>query len=193
VVHAAGRVPILDALHLEAASVQHTARGVAVNEFLQSPSNPRVWAAGDAAASGAPRLTPVASLHAAIVTHNLLHDQKKRFDPIPIPSVVYTTPPLASVGLSEQQARDAGLPFTGNFVDTSGWYSSRRLGESCSGAKVLVHSQTGRILGAHLLGPGAEETINLFALAMRFDIPAAELGQMPFTYPTHSSDIAYLV
>jgi glutathione reductase (NADPH) len=61
VVYAAGRLPEIDDLNLDAAGVQWNKRGVTVNEFLQSVSNPAVYAAGDAAASGGPPLTPVAS------------------------------------------------------------------------------------------------------------------------------------
>src|SRR5262249_9270549 len=68
VVHGAGRVPEIDDLNLEAAGVAWDRNGVAVNEYLQSPSNPSIYAAGDAAATGAPRLTPVAALDGYTVT-----------------------------------------------------------------------------------------------------------------------------
>ena len=83
--------------------------------------------------------------------------------------------------------------FRANLVDTSGWYSSRRVGEKYSGAKVLVEEETDRILGAHLSGPEAEETINLLALAMRLGMHAADLKQVLFAYPTHASDVQYLL
>ena len=72
-------------------------------------------------------------------------------------------------------------------------YSSRRVGEECSGFKVLVEENTGRILGAHLLGSGAEELINLFALAIRLGLPAKELKETLYAYPTHGSNIPYMV
>lgn len=58
---------------------------------------------------------------------------------------------------------------------------------------MLVDDDTGRIIGAHLLGPHAEETINLFAMAMRMRMPASELKQMLFAYPTHASDVASMM
>jgi pyruvate/2-oxoglutarate dehydrogenase complex dihydrolipoamide dehydrogenase (E3) component len=66
----------------------------------------------------------------------------------PIPSVVFTLPPLASVGLQEGKARDQGLKFRINHARTSTWYSSRRVGETVSGYKVLVEEATGHIQGA---------------------------------------------
>ena len=77
--------------------------------------------------------------------------------------------------------------------DTSGWYSSRRLAEDCSGFKVLVEEETDRILGAHLIGPHAEEVINVFALAMQTQTPAARLKHAIFGYPTVGSDVNYMV
>lgn len=65
-----------------------------------------------------------------------------------------------------------------NQGDTSGWYSSRRVGMKHSGYKVLVEEECNRILGAHLLGPHAEETINLFALAIRLGLTTAQLKEM---------------
>ena len=77
--------------------------------------------------------------------------------------------------------------------DTEGWYSSRRIGEDASGFKVLVEESSGRVLGAHILGPHAEEVINLFAVAMRAGMSAADLKSMFFAYPTSTSDVPYMV
>ena len=77
--------------------------------------------------------------------------------------------------------------------DTSSWYSSRRLGVSRSGFKVLVEEGTDRILGAHLFGPHADEVINLFAQAIRFRLTATDLRKTIYSYPTNSSDIGYMV
>ena len=71
VVHAAGRVPEIDDMNLDEGRVAWDSQGIKVNEFLQSVSNPAVYAAGDAAASGGPRLTPVASYEGIIVAANL--------------------------------------------------------------------------------------------------------------------------
>ena len=193
VVHGAGRVPEIDDLDLTAAGVKYDKRGVVVNEYMQSVSNPVVYAAGDAAASGGPPLTPVAGYEGEIVAANLLEGNHRKPNYLAVPSVVFTVPPLATVGLSEQSARAQGLRFRTNYQKTSGWYSSRRVGEECSGFKVLVEEGNDRIIGAHLLGPHAEEVINLFALAIRSGLTATTLTEMMFAYPTHASDIEYMV
>jgi glutathione reductase (NADPH) len=166
---------------------------VKVNEYLQSVSNPAVYAAGDAAASAGPPLTPVATYEGKIVAENLLRGNHRKPNYDGIPSVVFTVPPLASVGLREHAARDRGLAFRTNHEDTSSWYSSRRVGERYSGFKTLIDEQTGRILGAHLLGADAGETINIYALAIRKGLTSADLKDVIFAYPTLGSDVAYMV
>lgn len=193
VVHAPGRVPEIDDLHLEVAEVEREKGGVKVNEFLQSVSNPAVYAAGDAVASGGPPLTPVASYDGMIVTANLLTGNHERPNYWGIPTTVFTTPQLASVGLGERQAREQGRKFQVKKQMTSGWYSSRHIGEKYSGFNVLVEEDTDRILGANLLGEEAAEIINLFALAIRSGMRATDLKNMIFTYPTRASDIPHMI
>ena len=98
-----------------------------------------------------------------------------------------------SVGLSEGTARQHGSRFRIKEERTSNWYSSRRVGETCSGYKVLVEEDTDRILGGHILGGGAKEVINLFALAIRLEIPARDLKHTLSAYPSHSSDVVYML
>jgi glutathione reductase (NADPH) len=191
-VHGAGRIPELDALDLDAAGVKREKRGIVVNEFLQSVSNPAVYAGGDAAANG-PQLTPKADHDVLVLTANLLHGNTRQVNYDGIASAVFTIPPLASAGLGEDAARAAGLKFRVNHQDTSGWFHTRRVGETAAGCKVLIEEGTDRILGAHLLGPHAEDVINLFALAIRLRIPARELKDVLYAYPTSSSDIRFMV
>lgn len=189
VVHAAGRVPDINDLNLDAAGIEWDKQGVRVNEFLQSVSNPSVYAAGDAAASGGMPLAPVASYEGQIVAANLVKGNHRRPTYIGIPSVVFTIPPLAMVGLGEQEAREQNLKFRVKQEMTSTWYSSRRVGETCSGYKVLVEEGTDRILGAHILGGEAGEVINLFALAIQLGMRATDLKHVLLAYPTNGSNI----
>ncbi|MDP1569360.1 MAG: NAD(P)/FAD-dependent oxidoreductase [Vicinamibacterales bacterium] len=194
VVHGAGRVPEIADLALDAAGVEwDPRRGVRVNAYLQSVSNPAVFAAGDAADTGGPALTPVAGYEARLVGANLLEGLHHTADYAVVPSVAFTLPPLATVGMSEAAARATGRAVRVQYADTASWYSSRRIGETASASKVLIEEDSGRILGAHLLGPHADETINLFALAMKTGATAADLKAMIFAYPTHASDVAYMV
>lgn len=192
VVHAAGRVPNVDGLALEAGEVEARDGRLRLNEFLQSASNPAVYAAGDAAAAGPP-LTPVASLDAEAAADNLLNGARRKPDYRGVPSVAFTIPPIAAVGLSEAEARRQGLDFRLNCQRTYGWYAARQAAEPVMGHKVLVENGSGRILGAHLLGPHADETINLFALAVRHGLTADALKSTVFAYPTGASNVSAML
>ncbi len=192
VVHAAGRVPDIDDLNLKAAGVQATRRGITVSPAMRT-TNPAIFAAGDCADSG-PNLTPVSANEARIAAKNLLagRDAREIAYP-PIPSAVFTLPPLASVGLSEATAKEAGRDVDVHFARTEDWYSSLRVGAKASGYKVLVERKTGLILGAHLIGPGAEEQINLFAMAMGAGLTANQIKAAIFAYPSFASDLGSMV
>lgn len=189
VVHAAGRVPEIDDIDLDKAGVAWDNKGVKVNEFLQSVSNPAVYAAGDASDSGGPRLTPVASYEGIVVASNLLKGNHQKPNYVGIPTVTFAIPPLAAVGLNESEAREQNLRFKVKKEMTANRYSSRRIAEKYSGFKVLVEENTERILGAHLLGNEAEEVINLFGVAMRSGLRGTDLKHALYAYPTRSSDV----
>jgi glutathione reductase (NADPH) len=193
VVHSAGRVPEIGDMNLDAAGIEWEKRGVRVNDFLQSVSIPAVYAAGDAAASGGLPLAPVASYEGLIVAANLLKGNHQKPNYLGIPSVVFTIPPLAAVGLSERGACEQNLKFRVKKEMTSTWYSSRRIAETYSGYKVLVEEGTDHILGAHILGSEADEVINLFALAIRSRMRATDLKHMLFAYPTSGSNMARML
>lgn len=192
VVHAAGRRPALEALDLDAAGVEHDRGRLKLNEYLQSVSNPAVYAAGDAAQMGPP-LTPVSSHDAKVVASNLLQGNHARPDYSGVPSVAFTIPPIAAVGLTEAQAREQGLRFRINSQKASDWYTARQAAEPVYGYKVLLEEDGDRVLGAHLVGPHADEVINLFGLAIRHGLTATQLKSTMFAYPTGASDIGYML
>ncbi len=190
-VHGAGRVPNTGFLDLEKGGVDQD-RGVLVNEFLQSISNPKVYAVGDVASIGQP-LTPVVSMQGKAAAHNIINGNSRTIDYSMTPSVVFTIPPLASVGLTEEQAEKKGLKYRVNKADSTGWYNSRRLGLKKTGHKMIIEENTDLILGAHILGPMAEETINFIMLAMKTGIKANEIKDMIFSYPSTTYDMKYMV
>lgn len=186
VVHGAGRVPATDHLDLAAAGIETEDGGVKVSPWLQSPSNSRVFAAGDAASPGKP-LTPVAVFEGKIAASNMLKDERTEPDYTGVPSVVFTIPELARVGLLEDEARETGEVEV-SFTDTSGWFSQKRRGESHAATKVIT-GKDGKILGAHLFGPDYAELINFFSLAIKLGLTAQQLKAMPAAYPTAASDV----
>jgi glutathione reductase (NADPH) len=194
VVHGAGRIPNVEGLDLAAAGVEHTMQGIKVNDYLQSVSNPSIYAAGDVAASGGLPLTPVATYEGSLVATNLIKGNVLKSNYSGLPSVVFTIPPLASVGMQEKEAKEAGFKFRIRYENTASWSSSRRVGEPCSGFKILIEQDSDRILGAHILGPHAEEVINIFSMAIRLGLTAKELeDSLLYAYPTSTSDVVYML
>lgn len=192
VVHAAGRIPDIGELNLSAANVAVERGRPQLNDFLQSVSNPIVYAAGDAAAKGPP-LTPVSSHDGKIVAANLLEGNHHRPDYRGVPCVAFTLPPIAAVGLSEAQARQQTPKLRVNSAKVPGWYTARRIAESVYGYKTLIDEESGRVLGAHLVGPHADDVINLFGLAVRHNLTTSDLKSTVFAYPTGASDIGYML
>ena len=128
-----------------------------------------------------------------MVSTNLLSGNSARPDFRGIPSVVFTIPTLAGVGLTEKAARAKNMQVRVATGDTTEWLVNRRVREPVGMFKTIIDETTDRIVGAHLLGAHAEEVINLFAMAMRFEIPVAELKKMIYSYPTGSSNMAYML
>ena len=191
VVHGAGREPDLDRLQLDAAGVRHGRHGVEVDDRMAAAGSSRVYAVGDAAALGAP-LTPVAISQARVAVRNIIEPESAVFSPAATASVCFSWPPIASAGLGEEDARTRGLDVEVKLVDGTDWASSRRVGAPVAGAKTIIERSTGRVLGAHLLSPGADEVINVLALAIERGATADELKAMIWSYPTGGSEIVYL-
>lgn len=193
VIHGAGRVPAIDDLDLDKAGIEHTSNGIVVNEYLQSVSNPIIYAAGDTAFTDGLPLTPVAVSESLVVASNILKGDQREVNYSGTPSVVFTIPALARVGLTEREANEQGLDYRVQHQQTSDWYSARRTNEQHTAFKVLVENETDRILGAHLLGSHAGDVINMFVLAIRHGITASDLKQTIYVHPAVSSDISYMV
>lgn len=193
VFNTAGRVPSIEDLDLEKGNVSFSKKGIEVNEYLQSISNENVFACGDVSATNGLPLTPLSSEEAEIVSANILKKDQKKANYPPQPSVVFTLPNLASVGLSEKEAKDDGYDFTVKHKLVPQWFNAKRINEKVYAYKTLVDNNTGFILGAHLIGPEASEVINLFAMAMFANIDHLALKNIIFTYPSWGNDIKGMV
>jgi glutathione reductase (NADPH) len=193
VVHGAGRVPELAGLNLGAANIAWGARGVDMFEHLQSRSNPAVFAAGDAADTRGERLTPVAVFEGKVAASNMFKGTTTVPDYSGTPTTVFAIPELNRVGMLEDEARRGGRDITVRFNDTSGWYANYRVGEKTAAAKIIIDNTTDQILGAHLLGPGYAEVINIFGLAIKLGLTTRQLKSMTATYPSVGSDIGSML
>jgi glutathione reductase (NADPH) len=192
VVHGLGRPPAIDELNLEATNVEYDKRkGVLVDDYFRSVSNPDVYAAGDAASAGPP-LSPVARVQGGIVADNLLGKEHRQPSYLSTPSVIFTTPTVSKVGYLEQEAKDNGIDFEVVNTDLTGWFDSKRLGLKYAKSKVLVEKDTNKIVGAHLIGNHVEDLISIFSLAIEHGLTTEQLKTPIFAFPTTSDDMRYM-
>ncbi len=178
---AAGREPVLDDLNLEAAGVETDARGLIVDDRLRT-SNRRVLAAGDIAGKGG--LTHLAGWHGSVIVRNLYFGLPTAQSSQPIPQAVYTDPPLASVGLTEAEARAAH----GDTVKVSRWPFSENdraiaEGDTRGGVKLII-GKGAKLLGAHGAGARADDLIQIAGAVMARGGTVRDLTSAVAPYPT---------
>nr|WP_249813006.1 hypothetical protein [Bradyrhizobium sp. 141] len=106
---------------------------------------------------------------------------------------VYTVPALAAVGLTEIAARRTGATIDVHVNDMRDWFSARSYAETVAWSKVIVDRVSDCILGAHFVGHGGQELINIFGLAIKFGIAAGEIRDHVYIYPTFSADIKHML
>jgi len=183
---AVGRAPRLAGLDLPAAGIAATARGITTDAGLRSVSNRRVWAVGDIAdpqGIGPRAFTHVASQHAGVLVRRMLFRLPAKVDYAALPRVTYTGPELAQVGMTEAEAREAGLdprPYRFPLPETD-----RAVAEGIEDGLVkLVVSPKGRLLGAGVLGPHAGEMAGIFGLMIGRKLPLSALAGLVLPYPT---------
>ncbi|MFO7801040.1 MAG: NAD(P)/FAD-dependent oxidoreductase [Desulfovermiculus sp.] len=189
IVGAIGRVPNVDDLGLEEAGVAYERRGIQTDAHMRT-SQDHIYAVGDCVKGE--QLSPVSDLQARTAARNILVPGSEIADISTLPSVVFSYPQLAMVGIDEQAAKEReGIRIAQG--SGAGWPNYLRLNESHVGYKVIIDKTTETVLGAHLVGPHAGELINLFALAMKYQIPSKALQELPWAYPTYSADIKYML
>ncbi len=188
----AGRVPALAGLDLEKGNVQFGDKGVETNTYLQSTSNPNVYACGDVSDKNLP-LTPLSGRQGYVVAENIINGNDKKLDVPVIPSVVFTSPNLATVGYTEEEARSRYKNIRVNFEVATGWFNAKRINAPLYAYKVIINDRTGEIVGAHLLGPDAGETINIFTLTINNKMTDRDIKSTIFSYPSWGNDIKSMV
>ena len=93
--------------------------------------------------------------------------------------------------MTQAEAEKQGLSVEVKKANTEGWYSSRRIGYGHTGFKTVVEASTGKILGATVMTHGAEELINVLAVAIKMGATVEDLKSMVWTFPTSSADLPY--
>jgi glutathione reductase (NADPH) len=192
VVNGAGRIANVDTLNLDAGNVAQIHGRVEVDSYLRSTSNPLVHVCGDAVPTS-PQLSPIATYEGDIVGRNIVEGARYSPDYHTMATSVYTTPPLAAVGLTETAAGQKGLAIDVHVNDMRDWFSARTYAETVAWSKVIVEKATDRILGTHFVGHAGQELVNIFGLAMRFGITARQIRENVYAYPTFASDIKHML
>ncbi len=192
VVHGAGR-EFDSHMGLDSGNIKWSRKGVVVDEYLQSVSNPRVYAAGDSADTAGLKLTPIAVMEGKVVSENLLNGNTAMADYTGSPTTVFSSPPLAMVGITEEEALKKNIKVNIKKGEMTSWYNSRRRNIPKSYYKILLDQNSEKILGAHIMGVNSEEVINIFSLAIRLDLDVKTLMSTPFSYPSDTNDIEYMI
>jgi mycothione reductase len=176
---ATGREPNSDLLDVEAGGVScHHHGTVVVDDYMRATTN-GVWAIGDIANQY--QLKHVANHEADVAFWNIAHpDDLRPADHQAVPAAVFSNPQIGSVGLTEQQAAAGGRAFVVGRRDYAGTAYGWALVDETSFAKVLVDSESGLIIGAHIIGPQAATLLQPLIQAMHFDQTAEQLAHGPY-------------
>jgi mercury(II) reductase len=177
-----GRQPNTAGLGVQDVEVELTGNGgIRVNDYLQT-TNPHVYAAGDA--TGRHKFVYMAAYGAKLAADNALNGNNRRYDAAAMPSVTFTDPQVAGVGLTEAQARERDLEAKAAVLPLS--YLPRALAarDTRGLVKLVAEAGSGRLLGAHLLAPEGADSIQTAALAIKHGMTVRELGDTIFPYLT---------
>ena len=176
---ATGREPNSDLLDVDSAGLDCHHHGTIAVDDTMATSVPGVWAIGDVANSY--QLKHLANSEAKVAFWNIAHpDDQKHQSYKAVPSAVFSNPQVATVGLTEQQAIDQGIPHRVGMRDYAGTAYGWAMEDESSFAKVIINTETGMIVGAHLLGPHAATLIQPVVQAMELDTPASVIANDVF-------------
>lgn len=178
---AVGRRPVIKSLSLESIGVNLDAKGYVIVDNNFKTSLPHIYAIGDVTLG--PGLAHRASEEGVAVAQ-IIAGQPAHVNYLAIPNVIYTHPEVASVGLTEQQAKQLGLELMTGTVYFKGNPRARCTLDTEGFVKVLGDKKSGRLLGVHIIGPHASEMIAVGALAMQLKAKVADLADTPAAHPT---------
>ena len=181
---ASGRVPNLEGLNLEAVGVETTRAGIAVDERLRT-SVAGIWAAGDVTAVA--QFTPVAQYQARVAVADMFGTAGPAADYAVLPTAIFTDPELGSVGLTEEQAREAGHDVG---IGRNGHVRRFSYIDAKHGLfKVVFDRGDGRVLGLHVVSRSAGEIVQGLSLGLRLGATVDDLAAMHHVFPTFGEGV----
>ena len=185
---ATGRKPMIEGLNLQAAGIGVDAHGaIVVNDQLRT-TVPHVWAMGDV--KGGPQFAYLSLDDFRIIRDQLFGDKKRDIgDRDPVPYAVFIDPPLAHIGLTEEEALKRGYSFKVSRLPATSVVRSRTLKQTDGMLKAIVNDHSGKIMGCTLFCAEAPEIINIVAMAMKTGQHYTFLRDFIFTHPSMSEGL----
>jgi len=179
---ATGRFPNTDRLRLDRAGVKTSQNGAILVDVTMRTSASNIWAAGDV--TGEPMLETSARYAGEIAAMNAFLELKRSFNRSFIPHGIYTTPRVAGVGLTEMQARMAGLNPETRVIRMDSMARSFMMGDTRGMVKIVVKKSDGCVLGVHVCSPLATEILQGSVFAVSQHLPVQDLADMSQIFPT---------
>jgi mercuric reductase len=186
IVLAAGRLPNIEQLELDRVGIERTRSGIAVNAELRT-SVDGVWACGDV--TGSYQFTPVAQYEARVAVENMFAGNGARAEYEFLPTVIFTDPELAAVGLTEEEARSAGLDHETavhpiKYVQRASYTDTKR-----GLYKLIWERESRRVLGIHVVTRNAGDVVQGFGLAMKLGATVDDIAGMHHAFPTFAEGV----
>jgi pyruvate/2-oxoglutarate dehydrogenase complex dihydrolipoamide dehydrogenase (E3) component len=176
---ATGRRPNIADIGLDTVGLDPTARSVEVDERMRAGEG--LWAIGDITGKGA--FTHVSMYQSAIAVRDILGEDGPPASYRAVPHVTFTDPEVGSVGMTERQAREAGLDVQVGTTDlassTRGW-----IAKATGLVKLVEDADRGVLVGATVIGPAGGEILSMLVTAVHAEVPTATLRSMIYAYPT---------
>ncbi|RMH41828.1 MAG: dihydrolipoyl dehydrogenase [Alphaproteobacteria bacterium] len=183
---ATGRRPYVEGLGLEALGVEMLPRGQIRVDANRQTSVPGIWAIGDVVPG--PMLAHKAEDEGMAVAESIA-GQKGHVNYDVIPSVIYTSPEVASVGRTEEELKEAGISYKVGKFSFMGNGRAKSMLAAEGFVKILANAETDRILGVHMIGPSVGELIQEACVAMEFGAAAEDLARTCHAHPTLSEAV----
>jgi mercuric reductase len=184
---AAGRRPNVEELGLDAAGVATTRAGVTVDAFLRT-SVDGIWAAGDV--TGLPQLSPLADYQGRLAADDMF-GVAEPVDVSLVPTAVFTDPEVASVGLTEDEARTAGLDVATASYPLAVVQRAFYIDATHGLFKLVYERESRRVVGLHVVCRGAGDVVNGYTLALQLGVTVDEIARAHNVFPTFGEGVKY--
>ncbi|MGA8576977.1 MAG: dihydrolipoyl dehydrogenase [Candidatus Cybelea sp.] len=184
---AVGRRPVTDNLGLKAAGLDADDRGFLAVDRQQRTKVPNIFAIGDV--SGAPLLAHRAMKQGVVAAEVIDGDRSAAFDPVAVPNCVYTDPEVATVGLSEEEAKAAGYEVRIGKFPLAASGRARTMNDTEGLIKLVADAKTDLLLGMHIVAPQAESLIGEGVIALEMGATLEDIGLSVHPHPTLTEGI----